>query len=522
METKNKNALSVGLCLSLVIVLLFNVYAVANQEANAMQWTTLLQSAVSIHPNGSVLDGNGNIDVETGTGANVLQFSGTSPYPLNRNVNVGLGCTQMNRGQWVDSVNSKLWVSCGAGGQIVEMDLNSLGVLNSTSPGATCCNALFMIGSQLYAEGSGGTIWTYFISGNNIIKCGVNPGQCSNTFSNTINACAGTGGLYPDFTHNVAYMDCNNPSASIWVVGLPVLLDIRHWNKAGACIASCSTIQNTLAFDGVNNFIWSSEAGSTLQAYNSTGSAIRSITVAGATSGLQNPQIVGNFIYFEDLTRAFEFQYGTNGTALNSASFANVVITPVTSASSFSVGSNGVAVIGAEANAGSSTIFLGGITTGNIPSGGGGGGGGGNGCPSTTTNCGDVNCNLPQNKAILLCTTGGGAVQNGGFFVTTAVNSLLTGSGLINSTNTNVKTNGTGYILVMVAFGVLTAMFWLASGGDLGRIPTFVWFIASLGVLGMAVGIGLIDVTFFIIGAIAVIALATARILSTLELGGFR
>jgi len=75
----------------------------------------------------------------------------------------------------------------------------------------------------------------------------------------------------------------------------------------------------------------------------------------------------------------------------------------------------------------------------------------------------------------------------------------------------NIQTNGIGYIILVVALGILIGIFWVASRGDLGSIPTFLWFIATLAVVGTITAFDFIDPTFLVIAIIAIIALAVAK-----------
>ena len=136
-------------------------------------------------------------------------------------------------------------------------------------------------------------------------------------------------------------------------------------------------------------------------------------------------------------------------------------------------------------------------------------------------------CQIPANENLLRCRL----LNDGGQL---ASFSDLVGQSFGNSTNnlfvqlglveegSDIKTNGVGYGFLVVGLGLLTAILFLASGGDLHRIPTFVWFIGALGVVGMIVGFGFLDSVFFIVAILVVIALATGKILQTLEVGGFR
>jgi hypothetical protein len=55
-------------------------------------------------------------------------------------------------------------------------------------------------------------------------------------------------------------------------------------------------------------------------------------------------------------------------------------------------------------------------------------------------------------------------------------------------------------------------IFWVASRGDLGSIPTFIWFIVTLAIIGVMTAFSWINPTILIIAIIAIIALATAKV----------
>ena len=97
-----------------------------------------------------------------------------------------------------------------------------------------------------------------------------------------------------------------------------------------------------------------------------------------------------------------------------------------------------------------------------------------------------------------------------------STNDLFVQIGLVPE-GSDIRTNGVGYILVAVGLGLLIAIFFLASQGELGKIPTFVWVLGALVVVGMFAAFQIIDATFFIITILIIIALASAKILSALE-----
>lgn len=131
-------------------------------------------------------------------------------------------------------------------------------------------------------------------------------------------------------------------------------------------------------------------------------------------------------------------------------------------------------------------------------------------------------CSQPENENILICRledspplTGASELLNQSSTNIVCMIGLLSctqdAEGNFTPDNPDIQTNGVGYLLTIVTFGILISIFWLASGGRLGDIPTFVWFIATLSVLGLMVGFGFLDVTFLLIGVIAIIALAVAK-----------
>jgi hypothetical protein len=134
-------------------------------------------------------------------------------------------------------------------------------------------------------------------------------------------------------------------------------------------------------------------------------------------------------------------------------------------------------------------------------------------------------CQQPENVNLLTCRleSEGGALSQVSASETFGNSTLhiCQQIKLCDPNNDDIKTNGLGYLLVAIGLGVMTAIFWLASGGKLKEIPTFVWFIGTLSVLGAFTAFGFVDVTFFIVGILVIIALASAKIVQHLDLGGF-
>lgn len=144
---------------------------------------------------------------------------------------------------------------------------------------------------------------------------------------------------------------------------------------------------------------------------------------------------------------------------------------------------------------------------------------GSDGTPEDVPSTG-VDCTLPENANILICRLGGdGSLVGAGNFVvgnvngTTGLTPIICATGIVDCVaNPDMKTNGVGYLLVTIALGIIIGVLWVASRGDLNSIPTFIWFIATLAVVGAFTLMDLIDATFLVITAIIVVALAAAKV----------
>lgn len=128
---------------------------------------------------------------------------------------------------------------------------------------------------------------------------------------------------------------------------------------------------------------------------------------------------------------------------------------------------------------------------------------------------GDVNCDLPANVNLAMCVSGYqlNPVKGNSQLISTGVNNILVSAGLINGSNTNIKTNGTGYILLIVAILITTALMLYATKMVL-QVPLFVWMFLYLIIVALGVILQWVDITFFILGVIVMIALASGKIKS--------
>ena len=134
-----------------------------------------------------------------------------------------------------------------------------------------------------------------------------------------------------------------------------------------------------------------------------------------------------------------------------------------------------------------------------------------------------VDCNLPENEFKLLCrqAENAGALTSAAVSMTQSGNNIVCQIRLISCTqdsngqftpdNPDIKTNGVGFMLMIVLLGIMIGIFWVASRGQIQDIPNYIWIVGSLGILGAATLLEWIDPTMLVIGVIAIIALAAAK-----------
>jgi hypothetical protein len=85
----------------------------------------------------------------------------------------------------------------------------------------------------------------------------------------------------------------------------------------------------------------------------------------------------------------------------------------------------------------------------------------------------------------------------------------------------DVRTNGIGFMLIVLALALMITLFAVAKLKTSLTVPEWVWIIGTLSILGVGVGLGWIDATFFIIGVITIVALASFRFAKSFGLGDF-
>lgn len=148
-----------------------------------------------------------------------------------------------------------------------------------------------------------------------------------------------------------------------------------------------------------------------------------------------------------------------------------------------------------------------------------GGGGGGTG---------GIDCDLPANENLLICRLGQDGTISGsaGAFVIGSVsdNTGLLGLGCSIGVvdciaDDNVQTNGLGLLIFIASIFVVVGMFFYTMGKDIVHIPTFIWVIIIIALSAFFTISGIIDPVFLIVSVIALIALASPKIVGMLKTG---
>jgi len=124
-----------------------------------------------------------------------------------------------------------------------------------------------------------------------------------------------------------------------------------------------------------------------------------------------------------------------------------------------------------------------------------------------------IDCTDPTYSYRLMCNVNSGALAGASETIGQNTCNLLNQIGLIDcADNADIKTNGVGYIILVVSIAIMIGIFWVASRGQLQEIPTFVWFVGIIGVAGLLTVIDYIDATVLVLVVVAVVAFAVAKV----------
>lgn len=135
----------------------------------------------------------------------------------------------------------------------------------------------------------------------------------------------------------------------------------------------------------------------------------------------------------------------------------------------------------------------------------------------TTGTTTGVDCTDEANANILICRiVGTGVIGGSSGIINAGVLDILVSSGVISGEDTNPQTNGVGYIITFISLAVMTGIFFVFTHGHLKEVPTFIWVISTVAIIGTMTAIGWIDPTFLVISIIVIVALAAMQIRNTI------
>lgn len=134
-----------------------------------------------------------------------------------------------------------------------------------------------------------------------------------------------------------------------------------------------------------------------------------------------------------------------------------------------------------------------------------------------------IDCTDPNYSYRLMCQvgSGNGALVGASQLLNQSSTNIICQIGLLPGTivnntctldNPDIKTNGVGYILFLVAMAIFVGIMWVASRGQLMALPTFIWFVGIVGIAGLFTVIQWLDPTILILTVVAVVAFAVAKV----------
>lgn len=323
----------------------------------------------------------------------------------------------------------------------------------------------------------------------------------------------------------------NNYEAEVSSTSTTSFIDFNRGLNTVGCSVALGTAPTDAKYvsDSVGTF-WYITTGTTLDQISQTSNTVCTVTNSVNLSALTGANNLNSVAI--DSTR-HEVYTQSNGKiyVINETSFSSTPILTFSSTTTTDAGYNGLASYqngfnGALASGSSTSKIL--VTYWNVQGSGGTPPSNNNTCnsQSPTPHCvGQMDCDLSQNQNIAQCyiifNPRSNGFQGTGGMLNSSATQLYCSIGLIkcnfdangNGTplNSDVKTNGVGYLIAIIGLAILISLFWVASDHDLRNIPTFVWFIAVLGLLGAMVALNWLDPTFFIIAIIALVGLGVAK-----------
>lgn len=135
-------------------------------------------------------------------------------------------------------------------------------------------------------------------------------------------------------------------------------------------------------------------------------------------------------------------------------------------------------------------------------------------------------CSNPANEDLLRCRLEeqggalGGNFQGNPFDVSNSTSNILIQVGLLDGSDTNPATNGTGYLLLAVGLIIANVLLWVGTGGQVFTSSNlFIPALISFVIIGFFTVAGLVEPTILIISIVVLIALASPKIISIIQRG---
>lgn len=486
----NKNDIVMFATVGILSVVLFDFSTI--QYASAFGFTSYSNSGSNTY---NISNGGGYIAVVSNSAGNLKTYAQNNPSVLLGTLTCA-GCTSIayyGGNFYVSSSTTIIKVGITTSGAPV-----SLGTLSTTSQCQFTQYDISSTGSLICARASSSDNYSI-----------INLGTFAITFtSSNLNSgghpCNDPQIYFANYDENYLMATCNNNIIATYTIGTSTQL---HFMTGGTNLPTIPALDQTP--DRFITAVPSNKMG--LYSY-STVSGFASI--ANTTlPGIASPTVTLGA--YDSVAKRFIVNGNNNVYGLDVSN--NSLLWTIGSPYSVSSASTDIRILDLVSNSLTLTYDKGAdlyyfLDTTSLPAGTGGTAGQG------TTTAG-IDCTVPANVNLLICrltSQTGGNIGGTGGIIGTGLTNVFVNSGIIDGSNTDVKTNGIGYIVTGVALGIMIAVFWIASKGQLREIPTFVWFIGTLSVLGSMTAIQWIDPTFLIIGVIGIVALAVAKTKSSI------
>lgn len=128
-------------------------------------------------------------------------------------------------------------------------------------------------------------------------------------------------------------------------------------------------------------------------------------------------------------------------------------------------------------------------------------------------------CDDPANANKLICRLGGNETSDLGRLIGDGILDLGCEVVFVDCTDDNPQTNGLGLLVFIASIFVIIGMFYWSIGREAFHIPIFIWIVIIIALSAFFTITGIIDPIFLIISIIAVIALASPKIIGIVRGG---